>query len=150
MITTAEKVLFLKGIELFSAIPSADLVGVALVTEEVEHRAGEVLMREGEIANTLYLILEGTVIVTKGERVLAELGEREVVGEMALLDAAPRSATVSAATDVSTLELHRDPFEQIMSDRPEIGRGIIKVLTQRLRTSSALTPEAVERRSTVG
>lgn len=152
MITTAEKVLFLKGIDLFSVIPGAELVGVALVTEEVEHREGEVLFREGEIASKLYLVLEGKVRVTKGTRVLAELGEREVVGEMALLDAAPRSATVSAATDVSLLELDRDPFEQIMKERPEIGRGIIKVLTRRLRSSSdahAMPPASVGRRSVV-
>ncbi len=149
MITTAEKVLFLKGIDLFSAIAGADLIGVALVTEEVAHPAGAVLIREGEIADALYLVLEGKVKVMKGSHVIAELGEREVVGEMGLLDAAPRSATVSAETDVSLLELHREPFEQIMIERPEIARGIIKVLTRRLRHSSAVTPEVAERRSLI-
>jgi CRP-like cAMP-binding protein len=73
------------------------------------------------------------VRVHKQDRVIAELGERECFGEMAILDAAPRSATVTALDDTSLLKITREDFQEIMTEKPEIAMGIIKVLTRRLR-----------------
>ena len=136
MITTVEKVLFLKGIDLFSQIPGEDLAQIALIAEEEERDAGEVVIREGEMGDALYLVVEGRVRVRKGEREVAELGEREVFGEMALLDPAPRSATVEAATDVTLLRIRREDFADVMAEKPDIARGVIQVLTRRLRAAT--------------
>ncbi len=133
MISTVEKVLFLKGIELFSAIPGDDLAQLALVTDEIHREAGHVIIREGEVGESLYLLVDGRVRVLKGDRSVAELGEREVFGEMALLDPGPRSATVQALTDVVMLCIKREDFSDIMTEKNEIARGIIQVLTRRLR-----------------
>jgi CRP-like cAMP-binding protein len=73
------------------------------------------------------------VRVHKADRVIAELGERECFGEMAILDAAPRSATVTAVSDTTLLKIAREDFQEIMSEKPEIAQGIIQVLTRRLR-----------------
>jgi CRP-like cAMP-binding protein len=136
MITTVEKVLFLKGIDLFSDLPGEELAQVALITEEAQRPAGAEIIREGEVGESLYIVVEGRVQVRKGDKPVAELSEREVFGEMALLDPAPRSATVKAVSDVTLLTIRREDFADIMAERHEIARGIIQVLTRRLRAAT--------------
>ena len=133
MISTVEKVLFLKSIDLFSQIPGEDLTQVALISTEETREQGDEIFAEGEAGDALYLVIDGRVRVHKADRVIAELGERECFGEMAILDAAPRSATVTALSDTNLLKLARDDFQEIMGEKPEIAMGIIKVLTRRLR-----------------
>jgi len=133
MITTVEKVLFLKSIDLFSQIPGEDLAQVALISTEETREQGEEIFAEGEAGDALYMVLEGKVRVHKLDRVIAELAERECFGEMAILDAAPRSATVTAVSDTNLLKISREDFEEIMSEKPEIALGIIRVLSRRLR-----------------
>src|SRR5688572_6969034 len=133
MISTVEKVLFLKSIDLFSKIPGDDLAQVAQISSEESREQGEEIFAEGESGDALYLVLDGKVRVHKQDRVIAELGERECFGEMAILDASPRSATVTAVSDTSLLKIAREDFQEIMSEKPEIAMGIIKVLTRRLR-----------------
>jgi CRP/FNR family transcriptional regulator, cyclic AMP receptor protein len=135
MISTVEKVLFLKSIDLFSQIPSEDLAKIALISKEEEVESGEEIFAEGEAGDALYLVLNGKVRVHRSERMIAELGERECFGEMALLDAAPRSASVSALEETQVLKIEREDFQEIMSEKPEIALGIIKVLSTRLRNA---------------
>lgn len=135
MITTVEKVLFLKSIDLFSQIPGEELSQIALITDEVLFDAGDEIFREGDPGQTLYFILDGRVrIHSMGvAEDLATLGERAVFGEMALLDSEPRSASATAVSDVACLKIERDDFNEILTEKGEIAQGIIKVLTRRLR-----------------
>lgn len=133
MITTVEKVLFLKSVDLFSQIPGEDLAQIALITHEETRENGEDVVVEGETGDALYIVLEGKVRVHRKEKAIAELGARECVGEMALLDTAPRSATVSALTEVALLKISREDFQEIMAEKHAIAQGVIKVLTRRLR-----------------
>ncbi|MFN7133137.1 MAG: cyclic nucleotide-binding domain-containing protein [Myxococcales bacterium] len=136
MISTVEKVLFLKSLDIFSQVPGEDLAQIALITSEESRDSGEEIFAEGEVGDALYIVLDGKVRVHKKDRVLAELGERECFGEMAILDASPRSATVTAMTDVALLKIPRDDFQEIMSEKHAIAVGIIKVLTRRLRSAT--------------
>lgn len=133
MLSTVEKVLFLKSIDLFSQIPGEDLAQVALIATEEAREQGEEIFAEGEAGDALYLVLDGKVRVHRGDRQIAELGERECFGEMAILDASPRSATVTAVKDTNLLKISREDFQEIMAEKPEIALGIIKVLSHRLR-----------------
>jgi CRP-like cAMP-binding protein len=137
LISTVEKVLFLKSIDLFSQIPGEDLVRVAQIAEEVEFEPKEAIISEGEIGDSMYLIVAGRVEVFKGKRLVVQLGERECVGEMAILDSEPRSATVRASTPVSALKIEREDFYDLMTERLDIAQGIIKVLLRRLRQTTA-------------
>jgi CRP/FNR family transcriptional regulator, cyclic AMP receptor protein len=137
LISTVEKVLFLKSIDLFSQIPGEDLVRVAQIAEEVDFEPKETLISEGELGDSLYLIVDGRVQVFKGTRLVVELGERECVGEMAILDSEPRSATVRASTHVVALKIEREDFYDLITEKLEIAQGIIKVLTRRLRQTTA-------------
>lgn len=135
MITTVEKVLFLKSIDLFSQIPGEELSQIALITDEVMFDAGDEIFREGEPGQTLFFILEGRVRIHSAgvTEDLATLGERAVFGEMALLDSEPRSASATSVTDLVCLKIERDDFNEILAEKGEIAQGIIKVLTRRLR-----------------
>jgi CRP-like cAMP-binding protein len=135
LLSTVEKVLFLKSIDLFSQIPGEDLAQVALIATEEAREHGEEIFAEGEAGDALYLVLDGKVRVHRGDRQIAELGERECFGEMAILDASPRSATVTAVQDTNLLKISREDFQEIMSEKPEIALGIIKVLSHRLRNA---------------
>jgi CRP-like cAMP-binding protein len=136
MITTVEKVLFLKSVDLFGQIAGEDLAQLALITGEEGRDSGEEIFAEGEVGDALYIVLDGRVRVHMKEKTLAELGERECFGEMAILDASPRSASVTAVTDVALLKIAREDFQEIMTEKHAIAQGIIKVLTRRLREAN--------------
>ncbi|MDQ3264325.1 MAG: cyclic nucleotide-binding domain-containing protein [Myxococcota bacterium] len=135
MLSTVEKVLFLKSINLFSQIPGEDLAQVAIIATEETREQGEEIFAEGEDGDALYLVLDGKVRVHREDRVIAELGERECFGEMAILDASPRSASVTSLEESHLLKISREDFQEILTEKPEIAMGIIKVLTGRLRNA---------------
>jgi CRP-like cAMP-binding protein len=133
MMTTVEKVLLLKGIDLFAAVPGDELAAVALITEEVHIEAGGLVLREGDHGDTLFFIVEGRARVRKGDREIAELGPRAVFGELALLDPGPRSATVEALAELTLLRIGRDDFVEILAARPEVPLAVIRMLARRVR-----------------
>jgi CRP-like cAMP-binding protein len=136
MISTVEKVLFLKSVELFSRIPGEDLAQIAGIAQEVHFEQGELIIQEGEMGDSMFLIIEGEVMVHRLTKELTRLGERESFGEMALLDNEPRSATVTGISDVTCLKVDREEFYELMSEKIEIAHGIIRMLTHRLREAN--------------
>ena len=136
MISIVEKVLFLKSIDLFRALPSEELAQIAEIAEEQLLAAGDQVFAEGEPGDALYLIVEGKVKAHKGDKELARMAVRDVFGEISVLDSEPRSATVTAIEDAVLLKIGRDDFRDILSERPEIAMGVMKVLTRRLRETS--------------
>jgi CRP-like cAMP-binding protein len=137
MIPIVERVLFLRGVSLFRDLSGEELVRVAAIAEEVVTQPGSWLVREGELGDALYLVVRGRLSIEKGTRPVAELGPRECVGELALLDAEPRSASARALGEVLALRLEREPFLELIDERPELARGILRILAQRLRETTA-------------
>ncbi len=137
MLSTIEKLLFLKEIELFQSLSHEDLAQVAQIAIEVEAERNETIIVEGDLGDSLYLILQGRVQIHKDNQPLAVLGEKEPIGEMGILDSAPRSASVTAMDDLRMLKIDREDFHELMADRLEIAQGVIKVLLTRLRRLSA-------------
>ena len=137
MLTTVEKVFRLKAVNIFSALSGEELAEVALITAELERGPGDEIIREGDVDDALYVIASGRVSVVRGARSLAELGEGEVVGELALLDPAPRGATVRALSDVVLLRIDAGAFFEIMQEKQEIARAVMRVLARRLRLAGA-------------
>ena len=133
MLTTVDKVLALKSVELFDRIPGEDLAQIALIAEEITFDRGEVVFEEGELGDALFLLVDGSVSVRREGRAIADLGAGECFGEMAILDSAPRSATITATTECTCLKIEREDFYDIMAEKPEIAQGVIKVLMRRLR-----------------
>lgn len=136
MLLTIEKVIILKTVSLFAETPDDLLAEIALILEEIELEAGAEFIKKNELADCMYIIVRGKVRVHDGARTIAALGEREVVGELALLDAEPRTASVTTEDHALLLKLHQDPFFELIANNPEVVRGIIRVLTRRLRRST--------------
>lgn len=128
-------VFLLKGVPLLSDLSGEQLLPVAEIVQHVHIEAGDLVFSEGQPGNHLYVILEGLVDVQRGPEHLATLGTKECFGEMALLDQAPRMASVRASTDVELLAIARDDFQDLLDMHPALARGIIRVLTQRLRAA---------------
>lgn len=136
MISTVEKVLFLKGVDLFKSIPSEELSHIAQITEEIEYASEQQVFAQGDQGDAMYLIVDGQVKVHSGEQIFAELGSRQCFGEMAILDAEPRSASITSMSELTLLKIRREDFAEILAEKPEISQGIIQVLTHRLREAN--------------
>ena len=134
---TLEKAIILKSVDLFSSVPEMELASVAAILKEIEVVAGDDIIVEGEIGSTMYVIVAGKVRVHRGGRDVAILGDREVFGELATLDPAPRSATVTALAGTELLELSAAALLELLTDHPGVTRGIFRVLCARLRAASA-------------
>jgi len=109
--------------------------------------AGAALMRQGEASSCMYVIADGTVRVERTHAaivepvILATLGHGEVVGEMGVLDGAPRSASVLAVDDVEAMELDAAALEAAMLRYPEIASALLHVVTKRMRSTDELLEE---------
>jgi hypothetical protein len=128
-----DMVFLLKGVPLLSDLSGEQLLPVADIVQQVHVEGGDLVFAEGQPGNHLYVILEGEVDVLYGAEVVAKLGVKECFGEMALLDSSPRSASVRARKDCELLAISRDDFQDLLDMHPALARGVIRVLTQRLR-----------------
>ncbi|MCB9655000.1 MAG: cyclic nucleotide-binding domain-containing protein [Deltaproteobacteria bacterium] len=136
MISTIERVVFLRSVDLFRHIPGEILARVAEIAQEVRFAPNDEIIREGASGDAMFLLIEGYVDVVKGDRLVVTLGPKECVGEMALLDSEPRSATVRCKEAVHALQILREDFYDLMGGHVEIARGVIKILIQRLRKTT--------------
>jgi CRP/FNR family cyclic AMP-dependent transcriptional regulator len=102
------------------------------------YKAGDVIFREGETAQELYIVKSGRVEVRLGNRVLDTLPELSIFGEMALVDHSPRSATVVAATDTTIVLVGEKQFLFLVSRTPHFALNVMRVLAQRLRSANAV------------
>ena len=123
----------LKRVSLFAETPNEILAEAAKVLDEVEFEAGEMIFNKGEPGHCMYIIIEGRVRIQDGNRTIDDSGEGEVFGEMAVLDAAPRLASVKALVHTRLLRLEQAALYDLMAERIEVARGIIRVLSGRLR-----------------
>jgi AAA family ATP:ADP antiporter len=133
MFSTIEKVIKLKTTGVFAEMPDRVLADVAAICEQVQASPGETIFQKGEIGKSLYVIATGRVRVHDGDQTLEYLTEGQVFGEMALLEPEPRSASVTAMEDTYLLRLDQEPFFELLEDQCEVARGMIRVLTRRLR-----------------
>ena len=99
-------------------------------------KEGEVIFREGDPATELYVIKSGKVDINSGNRLLATIGENGIFGEMALIDKEPRSATVTAATDVEAGPVGEKQFLFLVSQTPVFALKVMRVLAARLRAAN--------------
>lgn len=133
VLSTIEKVLILKTVNMFDQTPDDVLADVADLLEELDVSENEPIFKQGDPGDSMYIIVDGRVRVHLDERLLNYLGESDVFGEMALLDPEPRLASVTTVEPTRLFRLDQAPFFQLIAERPEIATGIIRVLTRLLR-----------------
>lgn len=141
--STLEKIVFLKRTDIFGAAAGEDLAGLADAAETDSYAAGEAVFREGEVGDRLYVLVRGRVRVTRQGAELATLSAGEAFGEMAVLDASVRSATVTAVEETEVLSIRSEDFYESLHEQVEIAEGVIKMLVRRLRDVQSGAPGRV-------
>lgn len=126
------KIELLKSVPLFAGCSKAELRRLASIADEIDLREGTVLTREGRIAHEFFVLIEGTVRVTKENRKVADLGSGDWLGEIALLTRAPRTATVTATSPLRTLVITDREFRQLVSEVPSIAMKVLTCVAERL------------------
>lgn len=139
MLLTVEKVLLLKSVSLFSHVPDTLLLEIASIVRDEHAQEDETILNQGDLGDCMYVIVNGRVRVHDEEQTFAQLADSDVFGELALLDAEPRAASVTALEETYLLRLDQETFYELIADYPEVLRGIIRVLSQRLRDANRRT-----------
>jgi CRP/FNR family transcriptional regulator, cyclic AMP receptor protein len=126
----------LKQVPLFAECSKGELRKLAAIADEIDLREGTVLTREGRTAHEFFVLVEGTVRVTKGSRKLADLGPGDWLGEIALLTKAPRTATVTATSPVVALVIVDRDFRQVVAEIPSIAMKMLSCVAERLQRTA--------------
>jgi CRP/FNR family transcriptional regulator, cyclic AMP receptor protein len=127
----------LAQVPIFSACSKKDLQTIGRASDEVTVPAGKVLVKEGAAGHEFFLILDGKATVSRGGRKIATLGPGQYFGEMALLDRGPRTATVTADSELRVLVLGQREFAGVLDEVPGLARKLLSTMAGRLRESDA-------------
>ncbi|MDE3087485.1 MAG: cyclic nucleotide-binding domain-containing protein [Acidobacteriota bacterium] len=127
----------LGDIWLFSACTAGQLKTIRRQVEEITVAAGRMLVEEGTVGREFFFIIDGTATVRKGGRKVATLGPGQYFGELSLLDRQPRSATVTADTDLTLLVLDQRRFNGLLDDMPTLAHKLLAAMAQRIRDADA-------------
>jgi CRP/FNR family transcriptional regulator len=138
VLTTLEKVLFLRKVDLFKDLDVRALTAIASIAEERLVEEGEVLCSEGDVGDSMFCIVDGLIRVLKRRHdgtalELAVVGPPEVLGEMALFEDKPRSASLKASEKTTVLVISGGAFLEIMHEYPMVGVSASRILSRRLR-----------------
>jgi CRP/FNR family transcriptional regulator, cyclic AMP receptor protein len=146
----AETLAFLREVRLFKDIAEPELIALAETLRERLLRRGQVLVREGEAGEEMFVVLRGSMVISKAvtgrvEQVLARMGPGDFFGEMSLFDRSPRSATVQADSDATLLVLDRGALRRLTELSPRAAAAffyaLVQVFIERLRASGDLVAE---------
>ena len=121
----------LREIALFSTLPDKTLDALAEAGRDVRHLPGQTIVKEGGIGIGFHVITSGTCAVSANGNEIAQIGAGEFFGEMALIENAPRNATVAATTDVVTFSIDGPQFRWLLEKHPEVEARIHEVAAKR-------------------
>ena len=143
----AEEVDVLRQIALFERMEPAKLKLLAMTSDRVTFRPGGTMMRQGDDGDAAYVLITGkaNVLVNtpSGPLKVAELGDGQIVGEIAILVDIPRTATVEAQDELVALKISKDNFLRLLNNSPQVGIEIIRVLASRLENTTNQLREAI-------
>ena len=137
-VTISDKIMLLRGIDIFESLSVSELAATVSVVEEIDCSPGEIIIQEGTVGDTMYLVVKGEVSVIKD---LGEINEIEIdrikagdyFGEMALFEDAVRSVSIRVEEPSSFMVLHKQEFKELVREYPQIALEICKVLSGRIR-----------------
>ena len=128
-----DKLAVLRGIPLFADLDETSLQAVAVLAREQTHRAGDVLMLEGEPGDEFYVLVEGSIRIEHGGRAVRSMTPGSFLGEIALVERRPRSATATAETDVTVLALRQHELDRLLQTMPGVHRRVKAAIERRER-----------------
>ena len=130
----------LAKVPLFSGLSQKELDAIVRASKEVDHRPGHVIAREGDRGIGFFLVLDGEAKVSRGGKGLAKLKAGDFFGEISLLDRGPRTATVTATTEIRLLGVTAWVFRGILTEYPSIAMKLLEVVAARLRQATKTAP----------
>lgn len=139
----------------FKGLQDDELQEMADLSRFCSYPANHILCHEGAEEDVFYIVADGSVIITQklsegeGERVLRAGGKSDVIGEMALIQSAPRSATVRTTSPCTTLEMEKKDFETILSRSPRLALEIIRITLDRIRANDQIAIAELQRTNKV-
>jgi CRP-like cAMP-binding protein len=139
-LTTIEKVIFLKSVDIFEHATVEQLGRIAGLTEEVHFEPGETIFREGEPGDACYLLLSGRVSIEKNGNALREMKERAAFGTLEILDFHPRGVTAIAVDQVHALKLNGQEFHDLLSLDIEMVQAVLRMLCGLVRRVLSFVP----------
>ena len=123
----------LERVPLFAGVSAADIEELGAIADEIDVRSGTVLTHEGYREGYFFIILSGTVRIERGGRTINTIGPGDFLGEIALLDGGPRTATATAETPCRLLSMSYQMFHELLDSSPSIRAAILEAVGQRLR-----------------
>ena len=136
-VSTLERVLLLREVPIFSDLSPEDLQQVASIAQEQWFPKDTTIFHQDEPGDMMFVIVDGHVHVVRTsnekEQVLAQRGPGDFVGEMAIIESAPRSASLQAREDVRVLAIEGETFKGILRERPEVSLAVMRSISRRLR-----------------
>jgi CRP/FNR family cyclic AMP-dependent transcriptional regulator len=142
-----EEVEILRNIPLFGKIEPSKLKLLAFTSERLTYHADQELFHQGDPGDAAYIILSGGAEVVidgpTGPLVIAELGRNAILGEIAILCDVPRTATVKAKSELVVLRISKELFFKLITEFPQMGIEIMRVLADRLERTTHQLHDAV-------
>ena len=126
------KVDLLKGVPLFSKLDKKALEDVAHIADEIDLPAGKEMATEGDRGREFFVLLKGEASVTRRGETINTMKEGDFFGEVALVTKMPRTATVTATTEVDVLVITERAFDNLLKKTPAIGRAVAEALVERV------------------
>jgi CRP-like cAMP-binding protein len=133
MLTSVERLLFVRGVPIFKELRDDFLVRLASIMEELSFPARHTIFQKGEEGRSLYIVVKGQVRIHIGKQDINCLGQGDAFGEMALFDSEPRSASVSTLDECECLILTQQQLYEAIDETPSIAVNIIRLLSRRIR-----------------
>ncbi len=131
------KVQALKRAPLFEGLSRKELTQLARASEDLEVEPGKVLCKEGEVGREFFVIVEGELKVTRRGRRIRKMTSGEFLGEIALLEDMPRTATVTAETPVRLFVLTGRDFRHLLAEHPGVEGKVLRALARRLAETAS-------------
>lgn len=133
MARSDKKLELLAGVPLFAKLNRRGLERLGQLADQIDLPAGKVLTRQGERGEEFFVIVDGRVRVERDGKLLAVLGSAQFIGEIALIDEGPRTATATCETDCRLILLGHREFHSLLREQPEIELTILRTLAERVR-----------------
>ena len=135
-----DKLDLLERVPLFAGMTRGDLEDLGRIVREVDVRAGDVLTHEGRHEGYFFVVVDGSVDIDRGGHTINTLGPGDFLGEIALLDGGPRTATATAVTPSRLLSLEHQAFDDLLDASPAIRTAVLEAVGQRLRAMDEESP----------
>lgn len=144
MLTSVEKIMFLRAVPLFAAVDPRDLRSLAEDFRHARYEPGEAIFEVGDESSAVFVVVSGRVAVERPQQegpptLVAELGPRHWLGETSLLSGRPRESTARARKPTSVLSIDGEKFIELANRQPQVLVEIVRTLSERLRNSRGET-----------